>query len=135
LTKIVRQLRTVREQLKNRNELLKSNTKAGPLIQSSDALIQKLNSLEEQLHNPRAQIGYDILAQKGGAKLYSRMSAVFNFAMEGDGLPTQGTKEAFEEQKQQLDRYDEQWKQIVSSDLASLNQQAKALDVPVVIVP
>lgn len=135
LTRVVRQVRTVRDQLKNRNELLKTNQKASQLGKDSEALIKKLDDLEEQVHNPKAQIGYDILAMRGGAKLYSRMSAVFNFAMEGDGLPTQGVREAFEAQKHELDRYDAQFKQIVSSDLASLNQQAKSLDVPIVVVP
>ena len=32
-------------------------------------------ALEEKLHNPKAKVTYDILAQKGGAKLYSQLFA------------------------------------------------------------
>jgi hypothetical protein len=37
-------------------------------VEDANKLINKLDALKEKLHNPRAEVVYDILA-KGGAKL------------------------------------------------------------------
>jgi photosystem II stability/assembly factor-like uncharacterized protein len=135
LTKLVRRIRSVRQQLAARNQLLQSDAKASQLKQDSEKMIGELNDLEARLHNPKAEVGYDILAMKGGAKLYSRMSAVFNFVLEGDGLPTQGVKELFADQKAELDRQETEANRVLSSELSSLNEAAKKIDVPTVFVP
>src|SRR5262249_27845070 len=74
LTRVVEQLRAVKQQLAGRNTLLEDDEKAAPLVKASKELIAKLDALEEKLHNPKARIVYDILAQKGGAKLYSQLA-------------------------------------------------------------
>jgi hypothetical protein len=86
------------------------------------------------MHNPKAEVTYDILAMKGGAKLYSRLSATYSFVTEADGLPTQGVRDAYAEQKKELDGYDAQFQQLMTTDLASLNDAAKKQDLPVVVV-
>src|SRR5207249_10821382 len=70
----VQQLRAVRKQLEDRNELVEHVAKAEPLAKASKELIAKLNALEEKLHNPKAKITYDIFAFQGGAKLYSQFA-------------------------------------------------------------
>ncbi|HJZ12604.1 MAG TPA: hypothetical protein VJ521_10660, partial [Acidobacteriota bacterium] len=134
LTRIVNQLRSVRRQLTARNDLLRNEARAAQLVTKSESLIGKLNALEEQLHNPKAEMPYDILAMKGGVKLYSRLSALFNFAMEGDGPPTQGVRETYETRKAELNQLEGQWKELVSKDLPALNDAARKLDVPIVLV-
>jgi hypothetical protein len=91
--------------------------------------------VEARLHNPTAEVAYDVLAMRGGAKLYSRLSPLFEFVKGGDGPPTQGVKEVYAAQKQELDALDAEWKAIVSGDLAALNEQARKLDLPAVYVP
>jgi photosystem II stability/assembly factor-like uncharacterized protein len=135
LTQIVRQLRAVRQQLAWRNDLLKGNAKAAELVKDSEALIVKLDMLEAKIHNPSAQIVYDILAMRGGAKLYSRLSYLYDSLTDSDGPPAQGAKEVYADQKLELDGYDAEFKQLISSDLARLNELAKRLDLPIVIVP
>jgi len=134
-TGIVNKLRSIRQQLKSRNELMKKNEKADQLIKDSEQLIKKLDGLEEQIHNPKAEVPYDILAFKGGAKLYSRLSAVYSFAFEADALPNQGLKDLFAEMQKELNGYDAQFKQLTDTDLAALNETAKKLDAPTVYVP
>jgi photosystem II stability/assembly factor-like uncharacterized protein len=135
LTRTVEQLRAVRQQLTSRNELLEGDKKAEPLVKSSRELIDKIDKLEEKLHNPRAKVSYDILAQKGGAKLYSQLAWVFELSKDGDGRPTQGIKEVYEEQALLLQKYELEWKVLLADDLAKLNAQAKTLDIPGVLVP
>jgi hypothetical protein len=135
LTHMVTSLQSIRNQLKLRNELLKNNGKTAQLAKDSESLIKKLDDLEAKIHNPKAEVPYDVLAFQGGAKLYSRMSGLYSSVFEGDAVPTQGVKDLFAEMQKELDGYDSQFKQLLSSDLNALNDAAKKLDVPTVYVP
>jgi photosystem II stability/assembly factor-like uncharacterized protein len=135
LTRTGEQLRSVRKQLQARNELLKKDPRAADLIKSSEALLKKVDDVETRLHNPTAEVAYDILAMRGGAKLYSRLSPLFDFVNAGEGAPTQGMKDVFAAQKQELDALNTEWKALVAGDLAALNEQARKLDLPAVYVP
>jgi photosystem II stability/assembly factor-like uncharacterized protein len=135
LTRVVEQLRSLRRQLLSRNELLENDKAAEPLIKASKALLPKLDELEEKLHNPKAKVSYDILAQKGGAKLYSQLVWLFDLIKESDGAPTQGLREVYAEQNALLHQYESDWKTFLSSEVSRLNELAKKLDQPAVIVP
>ena len=135
LSKTVEQLRSVRKQLQDRNALLKDDTKAAGLVKSSEEVIKKLDALEEKLHNPKAKVGYDILAQKGGAQLYSQLAWLWSLLNDSDGPVTQGTREVYEEQRLLLVKYDLEWKLLLADDLAKLNETAKKLEIPGVILP
>src|SRR5262249_20657748 len=89
LANIVIRLRSVRTQLAGRNEVLKDDTKAEALVKSSKEMIGKLDALEAKLHNRKAEVAYDILAQRGGAKLFSQLIFLLEFARDSDGPPTQ----------------------------------------------
>jgi hypothetical protein len=131
----VERLRTVRKQLAERNELLKDNASASELLRASKELITKLDALEEKLHNPKAQVSYDILAMKGGAKLYSQLIWLYNLLLDSDGAPTQGVKEVYAEQTSELHKLAGELDNLFASDVVRLNSMAKGIDVPGVIVP
>src|SRR6185312_17431337 len=95
----------------------------------------KIDALEEKLHNPKAKVVYDILAQKGGARLYSQLIWLFEMIKDSDGAPSQGIREVFAEQAEMLRKYQQEWETLVSTDLAALNEQAKTLDAPRIIIP
>jgi photosystem II stability/assembly factor-like uncharacterized protein len=135
LAGIVEEIRLLRTQLTARTQLLHNKPKAGPLIDLGKEIIKKLDSLEAKLHNPKAEIVYDILAQKGGAQLYSQLAFVFENLKDADGPPTQGMREVYAEQKRRLERDAAELKSLVSGDLARFNDMARKLEVPDVIVP
>jgi photosystem II stability/assembly factor-like uncharacterized protein len=135
LTTLVERLRAVRKQLTDRNELLKENPGATSLVKSSKELIDKLNALEAKLHNPKAQVAYDILAMKGGAKLYSQLIWLYNLLLDSDGAPTQGVREIYAEQSAALQKLDHEFGELAAGEVARLNQEAKKLDLPTVFVP
>jgi photosystem II stability/assembly factor-like uncharacterized protein len=135
LVRIVTHLRSLKRQLLDRNELLKDVAKMTELRKQSAALIAKLDALEEKLHNPRAEVTYDILAQKGGAKLYSQLTALFNTLKDTDGLPTQGMRELYKDLSATLDRLASEWEGLLKSDLTRLNELARTLQAPGVWVP
>jgi photosystem II stability/assembly factor-like uncharacterized protein len=135
LAHTVEQLRIIKGQLVARNELLKEDSHAKALREASRALLVRLDTLEEKLHNPKAKISYDILAQKGGARLYSQLVWLFEMLKDSDGAPAQGIREVFAEQSELLRKYQDEWRALVAKDLAALNEQAKKLDLPVVLLP
>ncbi len=135
LTKMIRSLRSVRSQLKNRNELLKDHARAVQLTKESESFIDKLNAFEAKVHNPKAEVVYDILAMQGGAKLYSRLSPLYSFVVEGDTPPVQGVREVFAAQKQEVQVFEAEWKQLSQESLKPLNDEARRLNVPVILAP
>jgi photosystem II stability/assembly factor-like uncharacterized protein len=135
LAGVVQQLRAVRKQLQDRNDLIDGDAKAKALIAASKELIAKLDALEEKLHNPKAQVAYDIFGTKGGAMLYSQYGFLFDQVKEGDGPPTQGMRQVYAELAADLARLTEEFRGLASGDLSKLNAKAKELDLPIVIVP
>ena len=135
LTDIVTSLQAVRQQLKERRAALGQASSAAGVVEASDALVTKLDVLERKLHNPTAEVVYDILAMKGGARLYSRLSPLADVARDGDGPPTQGAREVHAELRRELDQYAAEWNALVSGDIATLNRRAAELGVAYVTVP
>jgi photosystem II stability/assembly factor-like uncharacterized protein len=135
LTRTVVRLREVRRQLVSRNELIKADPRAEPLVKGSTDLERKLDGLEARLQNPKAEIVYDILAQRGGAQLYSRLSPLVEWVDSGDGPSTQGLREVFAAQQHELAARQADLDRLLVTDLAALNDAAAHLDLPRIYVP
>ncbi len=135
LSGAVRELRSVRGQAKARAEALRGVAAAAPLVEAAEALARRCNSIEERLHNPEAEVSYDILARPGGAKLYSRLAPLFGWVHDGDGAPTQGMKEVHAELRRELDALLAEWKAVLEGDVAALNAKARQLAPDLVVVP
>jgi hypothetical protein len=134
LTRNVLRLQSVRKQLAERDELLAREPKAADLITASKDLITRLDAVDEKLHNPKAEISYDVLAMRGGAALYSRLSPLFDFVKTGDGAPTQGTRDVLAIYRQELDAQEAALNELLTKDLAALNATAETLGYPEVWV-
>jgi hypothetical protein len=132
---VVEELRGVRKQLLDREKLLEGNAKGKGLAAQTKALLKKLDWLEDRLHNPKAETSYDILAMKGGAKLYSQLAWLFEQVKDSDGAPGQGVRTVFEEQSGLLQQHKEDWEKLKINDLLELNAAATKLDLPTVLVP
>src|SRR5262249_72869 len=135
ITGAVKQLRTVHKQLTERMELLKDEKSMKPLIDAGKKLLGKLDALESKFHNPKAKTVYDILAQKGGAKLYSQLTSLYSFTLASDGAPTQGMKEVSADLRKELAGLVAEWETLLKGDVAKFNDQAKKLDVPGLWLP
>jgi photosystem II stability/assembly factor-like uncharacterized protein len=130
----VNRLKSTREQLQARNKVLESEPRAKELIAMSKSLIERLGTIESRMQNPDAEVVYDILARKGGAQLYSRLSPLLMFVNEGDGVPTQGMREVFALQQQELEGLEGELKMALDKDLAAIELAAKRLELPFVVV-
>jgi hypothetical protein len=135
ITAGVNRLRAIKDQLAARQTSLQAVPKAEPLVKASAGAVTKIDAFEEEIHNPRAQVVYDILAMKGGTKLYSRISPLLDFVTDGDGRPTQGEREVFAAQLKELEQWEGRVKQFIDGDIATLNAQASQLGIGFVAVP
>jgi len=130
LSEMVIALRSVRDQIKQRIKLEGSTPQ---WVKDAEAVLPKLDALEEKLHNPKAEVTYDILAMKGGARLYSQLVPLYNTLMESDAPVTQGVREVYAENARELKRLQGEWHELVTGELARLNERAR--DLPVIVIP
>jgi len=134
VTRMANQIRSIKKQLEARNELLKGNLKTESLVKPGKELIKKLDALEEKLHNPKAQVTYDILAQRGGAKLLSQFAFLYENAKDADGAPTQGMREVYAEDAHALQQCATELNALLGGELTKINETAKVLAIPNIIV-
>jgi hypothetical protein len=137
LTGLVNDLRSVQTQLKAHNDTLASRRNEADiadLIGQSEAAIRKAFAIESKLHNPTAEVVYDILAMRGGAKLYSRLSPLQMWAAESNGVPTSGMMQVLVEQEKELAALEAETKQFLGADVTRINQRAAQLNLTYVIV-
>jgi hypothetical protein len=134
LSDVVRDLRSVREQLAARADALRRVSSATPVVEMADALARRCDVLERKLHNPEAEVTYDILARPGGAKLYSRLAPLYSWAQEGEGRPTQPMRDVHAELTKELDGLEGEWKAILA-DVPALDAKARELAPDFVVLP
>jgi photosystem II stability/assembly factor-like uncharacterized protein len=137
LTDQVNRLRSVKEQLQARVKALaprKSDKTVADLIKDSETVIKKADALEDKMHNPTAEVVYDILAMKGGARLYSRLSPLQMWALEAEGRPTSGMQQVLELQEKELTELAAETDAFIQKDVAPINDAAARLSLPFVVV-
>ena len=135
LTDLVNRIRSVRDQLQARSKALqprKSEGAVADLLKYCEEVIKKADTLEGRLHNPTAEVVYDILAMRGGTRLYSRLAPLQMWATEAQGSPTAGMKQVLEEQENELDALSRETDQFIRQDVAQLNELAAKLAMPFV---
>jgi len=131
---MVAEIRNVCKQLHLQAEILEGPRYAA-LRKQGKELVEQLDALEGRLHNPKAVVSYDILAQKGGARLYSQLSGLLDNVNSADGPPTQGMTDLAAELAKELDQYVVRLESLKKEELASLNNLAKKLQAPIIWVP
>jgi len=134
ITKMVETIRAVRDQIAARDKLLQDNPDALELVEMGHELVTQLDAIEEKLHNPHAEVAYDILAGRhGGAQLYSRLSWLFEGTREHDSVPTQGMREVGAEMAAELATQREALDEVLTSGLNGINKLTTERGLPSVI--
>lgn len=125
ITTMVHRLRDLAAQAKQRAAALAGGAPA--MVSALNDLSRSCEALEAKLHNPSAEIVYDILAQRGGTKLYSRMSPLLAWVIDGDGAPTQGVRDVYQAQKAELRGDQSEFDAILQKQLKAVNGLASSL--------
>ncbi|HXV59433.1 MAG TPA: glycosyl hydrolase [Vicinamibacteria bacterium] len=129
LTDTVVEIRALREQLES------ARARYEEIAELSTSILERCDELEKRLHNPGAKVAYDILATPGGAKLYSKLGPLMDYVNEGDGAPTQGMREVYEELRLELEDIRSEWNDVVTSRVAEWNARARELELPHIVPP
>ncbi|MEO5894254.1 MAG: hypothetical protein ABIS06_00955, partial [Vicinamibacterales bacterium] len=136
LSGLVASIRSVKEQLTARAKALeprKAEPAVGELLKVSDQVIKNIDALEDRMHNPKAEVTYDILAERGGARLYSRLSPLQMWSLEGDGLPTRGMQQVLTDQEKELAQFERETDAFIEKDVFNINALAAKLRLGFVI--
>jgi photosystem II stability/assembly factor-like uncharacterized protein len=133
ITSIVTQIQSVRDQLKVKVAALKGNDKAADWVKEAEGVIGKCDALEAKLHNPKAEVEYDILAK--GAMLYSRLAQLLAYTLQGSGAPTQGQREVFELQRADLDKLDAEWRSLLNEQVLATARKGDSFASGGLVIP
>lgn len=136
ISTLVMSMHSVKEQLGARAKALeprKSEAAIAEVLKAGESLVKKMDAVEAKLHNPTAEVTYDILAQRGGAQLYSRLSPLQMWTTNGDGRPTQGMEQVLAEFEKELAPLEREVLMLLDQELASLNDKARAAGIAFVV--
>ena len=91
LTADIEDVRAMRAQARDLKERTAGNAAAQTLQGTAASIIRLCDALEARMHNPEAEVVYDVLGgRQGGAKLYSQIAPLFSDMQSSDYEPTQG---------------------------------------------
>jgi hypothetical protein len=129
----VRAIRTQAEEILSRTADLPASHE---LQATAKLLIERSDAIERQLHNPEAEVVYDVLTGLGGgAKLYSQFAPLYSEMQASDFPPTQGQLGQMQENLAGLASSEAELTALLDSYLPKLEAQAGMLGLPHIIVP
>jgi photosystem II stability/assembly factor-like uncharacterized protein len=133
---MVATIRALREQLEDRDERLAEDPGVEQLVALGTELVVRLDTIEEAVHSPDAEVDYDLLAGRdGGAKLYSRLSWLVMGADDHDGPPTQGMREVLADVSRELEAQESALDALIAEDVPRLDALASELGVGYIVPP
>ncbi len=130
----VRAIRAQAEDLGNRTA---TGASLRPLHELAGAVAKRAEQLQSRMYNAYAEVGYDILAGRddNGVKLYPQISNLYAEVEASDRAPTQGQLQVMAEDLAELKMVEDQLDTLRTGDLARLEEQAKSLGLPRVLLP
>ena len=130
----MRAIRAQAQDLKNRTD---TGAAAKPLHEAAEGLAKRAELLRSDLYNANAEVGYDVLAGRdnNGVKLYPQLSNLYAEVEASDRAPTQGQSQVMAEDLVELKKIEDELSELRNGELARLEEQAKALGAPRIILP
>ena len=128
------ELRDIQAQTGDLAQRLAGSARASGVGVAAKRVADAAAALEARFHNPKAEVVYDILAQRGGTQLHSNLIFLYITAIYGDGAPTQGVREVDAELQAKLAELEGKLAELKSGDLAELDRETRALNLPRVIL-
>jgi photosystem II stability/assembly factor-like uncharacterized protein len=128
----IARLRDVRNQINDLVKRAEGQPNAAPVIESGRALVARMTAVEETLYQTKNQSSQDPL--NFPIRLNNRLAALGGIVASADAQPTNQSLALYDELTAQIDAQLRQLDQLMSTDLRAFNQQARAADIPFVIV-
>lgn len=130
--KAVNQMRMAKSQLKHYKKLLKDNESAAALLENGDKLLERINTWEENLIQPKQKTFQDVV--NFSSKLNADFMNLKGFIDVAEPKVTEGAKAVFRDLLAQWKTYEDEKNAIVGSGMAAYNEMFKALDIPAIIL-
>ncbi len=127
----VNQIRALRLQLEALRKRL-GGEQYKTILTTAEELNKKMTPVEEALIQPKSKSSEDPLNYP--IQLSEKLMALQSTVESADAAPTQAAHEVLQELSRQLDEQLGKWREIVTKDLASLNELMRKENVPVVSV-
>jgi hypothetical protein len=133
----IENVRAAREQADELGARLAQDGTQADLIAQASALSKRCEDIEARLHNPKAEVVYDILAQKGGAQLYSQISflSAVAGAESSDYPPPQGSRERLAALDAEVAALSGEVQSLRTKEIAQLEAALNAKGVPRILLP
>jgi len=129
-------VRVIREQVGIVKRLSADNAARKDILASADAVLKRCDELDLKLHNPKAEVVYDVLAGRhGGAKLYSQIAPLYSDIQTSDYAPTQGQASELEADLAEKAVLEGEISALRKGELAKLEEQLHAANLPHVLTP
>jgi len=131
-SEIMKAIRNIRELRQQMNDLSARVGKEIPteVKQQMDTIGKQLTAVEEALHQTKARSGQDVLNYP--IRLDDKLSGVYDVAAAGQSGLSKQSKEAYAELALQIDVQLNKLKQIMTEDVAKLNQLIHEKSLPVI---
>ncbi len=127
LHRAVNQIRELRAQIKTMHQRFDDNIKFTDLLEQATALDKKMTPVEEEL------IQVNMLGSEANLAFPNKLNEQFDSfssSIQGDNVPTQQQYEVYKILRGQLDQQLAAWKQILATDVPSLNETVKKSNIP-----
>ncbi len=124
----VNAIRDLRSQMQALKKRLGSDAKTKAIADAADAIEKKMAPVEEAILQVKSKAGQDPLNYP--IRLNDKLMALANTVESADAAPTQQAYEVYDSLKSRLDPEVAKWNEILSKDLAGLNDMIRKENVP-----
>jgi photosystem II stability/assembly factor-like uncharacterized protein len=108
----------------------------GEMEAACDRTLEKLAAIERELHDPKSEVDYDVLAGRdGGAKAAAKLNWLAGGAASHEGPPTQGMVDVAERVKKTITDQEAAFKRVILEDVSALNEAARQSQLPLIKPP
>ena len=127
------QLRSVRGQIEALKKRLAGEESAKPVLEAADALVKKMNAVEEKIIQPKSKSNEDPLNYP--IQTADQLVALQGTVESADSAPTAQAYTVFEELNGRLEGHLAAWREIQEKDLAALNELIRKSNIPAIAPP
>ena len=129
----VNQMRAAKSQLKAYAKLLKGDEGAKDLINKGKELIERIDTWEENLIQPKQKTFQDVINFHN--RLNAELMNLKNYVDAPEPKVTQGAKERLRDLLAEWNTFDQEKKAIVETEMTAYNNLYRSLDIPAIILP
>ena len=129
----VNQLRRVKSQLSNRQQLLKTMPQHKPLAEAAQAAFKRIQLWEARLVQPQQKTFQDVINFRN--QLNAELTWLASVMDSNDPQPTQSSLQRLQDLQSQWDTLSEELQAIIEGPIAEFNEAYRQADLPAVIIP